>query len=81
MICLKTFEHKHQSDFNNWDEWVTFVNQNKTTDLKGWKGKCKAIDLPSNHPYWKLIVKLEKRKTLHNLILNYENCKKDQIKI
>jgi len=86
MICLKTFENKKAPDFNSYSEWVSFVNENiKIAKTKSkpndFKGKCKDIELPSFHPYWNLLVRINLRKDLFKLIEKYEECKKDSSKI
>ena len=86
MICLKTFENKTNKDFNSWSDWVKFTKENynyalSKSTIKDFKSKCKSIDLPSYHPYWKLIAKLRLRKHYFRIIGYYKECLIDNSKI
>jgi hypothetical protein len=86
MICLQTFKEKTNKDFNSWKEWVEFVNNNYKyaqthSKAKDFKGKCNSWDLPSFHPYWDLVVRLQNRKTLFRTIELYNECALDSKKI
>lgn len=86
MICVETFQQKTVSDFENWDAWVKFVNNNfryaKTkSTIFDFYGKCKAINLPSFHPYWENEAKKISYKMLMETRKRYAECIKDQSKI
>jgi hypothetical protein len=51
------------------------------TDVFEFIGKCRHIDLPSFHPYWKNEVKRQDYKTLQRVKAMYEECKADTKKI
>ena len=85
-MCLQTFKKKTSKDFNNWKEWVEFVNNNikyaeTYSKAKDFKGKCNSWDLPSFHPYWDLAVRLKNRKILFRTIGLYNECVLDSKKI
>ena len=82
MMCLKTFTEKYSKDFDNWNDYIYFVNENiryaKTkSKVNDFKGKCEPHELPSYHPYWSLVVRLGYRKLLFKTIENYNKCEED----
>ncbi len=86
MMCLKTYKVKGKGSFDNFIEWVDFVNENykhaitksKTFD---WIGKCVPSELPSFHPYYKYLIKKRNRNELIRLGLIYKECVNDESRI
>lgn len=88
MMCLKTFKIKSNSDFDNWDEWVMFVNENikyakENSTVDDYKDKCDISDLPSFHPYWRDLINKDKKVRVEDLEKKYDSCRKnpDLIKV
>jgi len=87
-MCLKTFKIKSNSDFDNWDEWVMFVNENikyakENSTVDDYKDKCDISDLPSFHPYWRDLINKDKKVRVEDLEKKYDSCRKnpDLIKV
>lgn len=64
-----TFPSKNYTTFttSNWQEWAEALKYDyefcrNMTDIFDFEGKCKAVDLPSWHPYWTHVVNLERDK-------------------
>ena len=86
MMCLKIYEVKSSSDFENWGDWVNFVNENirfanEESTIDDYVGKCKSHDLPSFHPYWKKIINNYNVKVLEDLEKKYAECRINPDKI
>jgi hypothetical protein len=86
MICVKTFKEISTKDFDTWQEWLNFVEENarycrEESTINDYKGKCEPNALPSEHPYWRKIVRDKSYETMLKHISNLEECSKDPNKI
>jgi hypothetical protein len=86
MVCLKTWEVKSKSDFNNYQEWCDFVNKNyryakNTSKTFDWVGNCIPTNLISAHPYWEYLIKKDLTKKIERHKNNLIEIKKDRNKL
>ena len=87
MICVKTFTEKSSKDFDNFQDWISFVNSNakhckEKSKVFDWRGKVEDVTrLPSEHPYWKYMVEYvdgkKKLKRVKELLENLKECPDD----
>jgi hypothetical protein len=58
----------------NWWKWVMFYFWYNV-------GRFKYHNLPSQHPYWKIETNKDLKKTLNDLLIKYNACKRNPDKI
>ena len=85
-MCLKTFKKTNSNNFENWDKWVSFVNQNylyakNKSKPFDWLGKTIPSELPSEHPYCKYICNIQALKSIKKHEQNIIEIQKDGAKM